>query len=147
MYYPLLFLYWVIFFHCHHMCDQLLLLNFDEIIFTHLYCFHNCFVIDTTTWLCISFCLKLTSVLNELLVWTSIWGRFEYPITLSLFDVFKLSDLIKLTCELTVVHILLLDLYETLLSCFPLDYVNTMNIYFTSVKYYLSTIKDKLENS
>ena len=69
---------------------------------------------------------KVTSVLNELLVWTLIRGRFEFPITFSLFDVFKWFDLLLLTCELTLVHILLLEIYETSLPCFLLDNKNTI---------------------
>ena len=51
-----------------------------------------------------------------------------------------------LACELIVVHLLFLDLYETFLPCFLLENVNPMTIYFNSAKYYLSTIKIKLEN-
>ena len=70
--------------------------------------------------------LKVTSVLTELLVWMLIRGRFEFPITFSLFDVFKWFDLLLLTCELTLVHILLLEIYETSLPCFLLDKKNTI---------------------
>ena len=72
-------------------------------------------------------------------------GRFEFNITLSLFYVFKLFVFLLLTCEITATHILLLDLYETLLPCFVLYNVYTMTIYFTFVKWWLSRIKIKLE--
>ena len=50
------------------------------------------------------------------------------------------------TCELTVVHILFLEMYEIFLPCFLLDDVNAITIYFTFVKYCINTIKIKLEN-
>ena len=93
----------------------------------------------------VSIC-KAMSVLNELWVWTLIRGRFEFTITLSLSGVFKLFDLLMLTYELIVIHLLFLDLYETFLPCFLIDNINTTTTYFTSVKYCLSTIKIKLEN-
>ena len=41
--------------HFHHMYNQLILLNFDEMIFLHLIIFFiGCFIIDTNTCLCIS---------------------------------------------------------------------------------------------
>ena len=70
MWHPLLLLYWVNFFHCNCMYDQLLLINFDEIVFPHLHFFHHFFIIDTYHWLCIIFflqrneCIKLTFGLN-----------------------------------------------------------------------------------
>ena len=51
-------------------------------------------------------------VLNGMSSWTFLWGGFEVPITSSLFDVFKLFDSLLLTCEITVVGLLLLDLYK-----------------------------------
>ena len=42
--------------------------------------------------------------------------------------------LLLLTCEVTVVHFLLLDLGEEIRPCFPLDDVNGMTIYFTFLK-------------
>ena len=63
-----------------------------------------------------------------------------------MFDVFILFYLLLLACELTVVNLLFLDLYETFLQYFLLDDVNTTTVYFTAIKYYLSTIKIKLEN-
>ena len=103
------------------------------------------FVIDTYTWICISLFYKEMSLFNELSVWTLIRGRFEFPITLSLFDVFKLFVSLLLMCELTLIHLLLLDLYETFLPCFLLYDVKTMAIYLNFVKYYLSTIRIKPE--
>ena len=63
---------------------------------------------------------KLMSVLNEILAWKLIWGRFSLPITLSLLYVFRLFYSILLTCELPLVHLLSLDLYATLLLWFLL---------------------------
>ena len=93
----------------------------------------------------VSFC-KVISILNEHLVLTLIQGRFEFTITLSLFDVIKLSDFLLFTCELTVVHNLFLDLYENPLSYFHINNVNTITIYFTFVKECLSKIKTKTDN-
>ena len=59
---------------------------------------------------------------------------FEFSIKPSLFDVFELFASLLFKCELTVIHILLLDFNETFLPYFFLDVVNTMTIYFTSVK-------------
>ena len=56
------------------------------------------------------------------------------PLTLSLFDVFELFVSLLLTCELTVIHLLLLDLYETLFPFFLLGDVNTTTVYFTLCK-------------
>ena len=70
MWLPLLLHNWVNCFHCRHMWYQLLILNFYEIIFPHLYFFINFFIVDTNTWLCISFfclsdqCVKWTFGLN-----------------------------------------------------------------------------------
>ena len=48
------------------MYDQLLLLNFDEMVFLHVYFSINNFIIDTNNWLCISFFLEI----NEFIKWT-----------------------------------------------------------------------------
>ena len=77
---------------------------------------------------------KVMSVLNELLVWTLIWWSFEFTITLSLFYAFRLFDSLLLTCELTVVHLLSLEMYEIFLPFLLLEYVNTIIIYFNFVK-------------
>ena len=50
-----------------------------------------------------------------------------------------------LACDITVVHLLFLDLYETFLTFFLLDNVNTITIYFAFVKYYIITIEIKVE--
>ena len=89
------------------------------------------------------FVCKVMSVLNKLLVWMLRWGRCEFLITLSLFDLFILFDSLLLMFELTVVHVLFLDFYETFLSCFHLNEINNMTISFTFVNYYLSEIKIK----
>ena len=71
------------------------------------------------------------SVLDELLVRTLIQVMFEFTKTLSMFNVFKLSDSMLLTCKLRVVHPLLLEMYEIFLPCFPIGNVNSITIYFT----------------
>ena len=63
-----------------------------------------------------------------------IQGRFEFPITSSLFDVFKSFVSLLLKFDLTVIHLLFLDLNETSLPCFIFCDLNTMTNYFTSVK-------------
>ena len=77
---------------------------------------------------------KSMSVLNGLSFWTFLWGKFEVPITLPLFDVFKLFYSLLLTCELIVLNILLLEMYVTFPPCFLLDDVKTISICFTFVK-------------
>ena len=89
------------------------------------------FIIDTSYWLCIGVFFKVISLFNEILVIKLMWGRFEFPITFSLFGVFELFVSPLLTCELIVTHLFFLDLYETFILCFILYDVNTMNIYFT----------------
>ena len=59
-----------------------------------------------------------------------IQGRFEFPITLSLFNVFELFDLILLTCELTVVHLIFLEMYKIFLPFFLHEDVKNITIYF-----------------
>ena len=93
----------------------------------------------------VSFC-KVMSVLKKYLMWTLKQGRFKFPIKLSLFDVLKLFDLLLLTCGLTVVHILFLEMYKIFLPCFLLDNWNATTIYLSLVKYCLNTIKINLEN-
>ena len=66
MWHTIILIYWVNWFHCHHMYDKLLLLNFEDTIFLHLYIFINYLMIDTNNWLCISFCLQS----NECIKWT-----------------------------------------------------------------------------
>ena len=61
-------------------------------------------------------------------------GNFDDPITLSLFDLFKLFDLLLLTCDIMAVHLLLLDLEKTFLTCLLLDDVYPIPIYFYIVK-------------
>ena len=73
------------------------------------------------------------------------WGKFEVPITLSLFGVLKLFHLLLLICGLTVVHILFLDLDKTFLTCFLLDHINTISVYFSIVKPCLIMIKMNLK--
>ena len=51
-----------------------------------------------------------------------------------------------LTCELTVLHILFLDLDKTFRACFLLDNVSSITIYFDFVNYSLSKIEIKPEN-
>ena len=58
MWHPLLLLYWVNYFQCHHMYNQLILLNFDEMIFFTWIVFVCYLIIGTNTWICISFFLK-----------------------------------------------------------------------------------------
>ena len=102
-------------------------------------------MIPILDYISVYFC-KLMSVLKKILFWTLIQGRFEFPIPLSLFDVFELFDSLLLTCYLTVEHPLFLEMYEIFLPCFLLDNVNTIAIYFTFVKYCLNIIKVKHEN-
>ena len=99
----------------------------------------------------VTFC-KLMSVLNELSYWTLLWGRFEFPIRLSLFDVFQLFDSLILMCDITVVHLLFLDLYKTFQTYFLLDDVNTISIYLllknsTSVQSNFNLKVDKIFNA
>ena len=68
---------------------------------------------------------------DERLVWTLIQGMFEFPKIISLLYIFRSSYLILLTCEITVVHLLLIDLEKTFRPCFRLDDVNAMTIYST----------------
>ena len=77
---------------------------------------------------------KIMSVLKKILVWTLKRGRFKFPITLSLFDVFEFFHLLLLTCELTLVHILFLEMHKIFLPCFIIDNRNAITIYFTFVK-------------
>ena len=86
------------------------------------------------------------SVLNELSGLTLIQGRFEFPVTLSLFDVFELFGSLLLRYEFTVVHILFLEMHGIFPPGFLLYDVNAITIYFTLVWYCLNTIKIKLEN-
>ena len=95
---------------------------------------------------------KLMSVLNELSFLTLLWGRFEFPIRLSLFDVFQLFDSLILMCDITVVHLLFLDLYKTFQTYFLLDDVNTISIYLllknsTSVQSNFNLKVDKIFNA
>ena len=84
---------------------------------------------------CVSvYLFKVMILFNGLLVLTSIQGGFEFPITSSLFDVFKLFVSLLLKFELTVIHILFLDLNETFLPSFLLDDLNNITNYFTSIK-------------
>ena len=143
MSHPLLLLYWVkIFIAITCMINYFCWILMRWYFFTCIVVVHF-FIIDTGSWVCISFFLQINLLFNKILVWALIWGRFEFPITLSLFDVSNFPPLL-LKCELTVIHPLFLDLYETFLPCFLLDYVNNMTIYLTFVKYCLSTIKFKL---
>ena len=68
MFHPLLLQNWVNCFHCHHVCDQLLMMNFYEMIFLHLYFFIHYFIIDTNTWLYISFFFKSNECINRTFV-------------------------------------------------------------------------------
>ena len=61
-------------------------------------------------------------------------GMFEFPITLSMLYVFISFDLLLLTCEVTVVHLLFLDLGKIFRPYFRPNDVNAMTIYFTFVK-------------
>ena len=61
-------------------------------------------------------------------------GRFEFPISSSLFDVSEIFASLLLKCELTVIRLLFLDFNETLFRSFFLSHINTMTNYFTSVK-------------
>ena len=67
---------------------------------------------------------------------------FEFTITLPMFDVYKWFIPLLLKCELTVVHILFLGFNETFLPCFIIDDVNTMTIYFTTIKIKLEIRED-----
>ena len=125
--------------YCLHMSHQLLLLNFDGMIFLQCYfVIHYC-IIDTDTWLCISLSLKMMSLFIKLLWWTLTRERFEFPITSSIFDLFKWFVSIMLKCELTAIHHLFLDLNETFLPCFFLDDVITTTIYFYFFKLVLQS--------
>ena len=73
-------------------------------------------------------------------------GRFEFPIILSLIYVSGLFDLLLLTCELTVLHILFLEMYKIFLICFLIDNVNTITLYFNFVNNSLNTIEIELVN-
>ena len=79
MWHPLLLLYWVNYSQCHHMYNKLILLNFDKMIFFYLNFFVHYLIIDTNTWICISFflkyndCIKVTfgMDIDTRKVWTS----------------------------------------------------------------------------
>ena len=84
--------------------------------------------------LCISYFFKLMSALNGLTFWTLPWRKFRFPITLSLFDVFKIFDLLIFTCEVTVVYLLFFYLNKIFLSYFLLHDVYPISIYVYIVK-------------
>ena len=103
-------------------------------------------IIDTNNWLCISFFLQS----NWCIKWTfglkvdtrKVWIFYIIinvlcikTIWFATFDVY-----------LTVVHLLFLVMYKIFLTCFLLDDGKNMTIYFTFVKYYLTTIKIEIEN-
>ena len=88
---------------------------------------------------------KVMSILKEILVWTLVQGRFDFPITLSLFDVFKLSDFIMLMCKLIVVNIQLLDLDKTFLTYSLLDNVKSIFISVSIVDQYLDIFEINLK--
>ena len=141
VWHPILILYWENFFRFHHMYGQLLLMNFDEMKSLHLYIFHplfNHWYYHLTLYLLL---FKITECIKWTVILTLISERFDFPISLSLFDLFKLFYLLLLMCELTWVHHLFLEVYETFLTCFLLDDVNPITIYFNFVKLCLSTIE------
>ena len=98
-------------------------------------------VIDSVS---VSF-FKVTSSFDEILVRTLIRGRFYSPITLSLLYVFVLFDLLLLVCEVTVIHLLFLEIYKIFLPCFLLDNVNSITIHFNFVMNCLCIILIRLE--
>ena len=104
-------------------------------------CFSLILVLESVS---VFFC-KVMSSFDQRLVWMLIRGRFEFTITLSMFYLFLLFVLILLMCEVTVKHLLLLEMYESFLPCFFLDDVNAMTIYFTFKIKYLSITIMKLE--
>ena len=98
------------FFHCHHMYGQFFLLSDVGMIFLYL-CFFSIYSLILILESVSVYYFKLISVLNELLVWTLIQGMFEFPTKLSLFYLFKLLDFLVLACELTVLHIIFLEMH------------------------------------
>ena len=101
------------------------------------------FIIYTNILLCTIF------LQSEFLVWKVIQGMFEFLITSSLFDPFELFLNLLLKSELAVIHIHFFELNEMFLPCFPLDDINTIPIYFTSVisTTFQSKFKFKLEKT
>ena len=142
-------MYWVNCYHFHHMYGQLFLLNFwlDDISSFILFSSIISSLVLILDYVSVYFC-KVPSVLNELSIWTLIQGRFENPITVSLFDAFKLFHLILLTCNLTVLHLFFLEMYRIFLPWFLLGDINSITIYSTSVKWCFITniIKLEIEN-
>ena len=64
---------------------------------------------------------KIFSLFNEIFIWMLTRGRFEFSLTSSLFELFKLCVSLLLKCELTSIYLLFLDLNETFLPYFFLD--------------------------
>ena len=119
------------FFHCRQVYFQLFLMNFDEMKFLHLYYFGpvtSSFILALYS-RSFNFC-TLMSVLNVLYFLTLIWGGFEVPIPLPMCVIFKLFYLLVLTCDITVVRILFLDVYKTFSPCFFIYKANTISILF-----------------
>ena len=103
------------------------------------------FIIDTSNWLCMSFFFQG----NEFFKWNfgmKVDTR-KFWISYSIITVWCILNISSLLfkCELTAIHILFLDLNETFPPCFLLDDLNTMTIYFTSVKQCHNPIKIKHE--
>ena len=119
------------------MYDKLFLLDFDDIIFLYLYFFHQLFhhlyYYLTLYWFLFEeFWFYLMNFWYERFY----EGRFEFTITLALFDVFEWFGLLLLKCELTVTHLLFFDSNEIFPPCFILYDVNTMTIFFLIVHQY-----------
>ena len=134
MWNTLLLLYWVNWYHCHDRYVKyfywiFMILDFPLIMFSSII---SSFII-TLDYIFVSV-QKLMSVLNVLSFSTMIWGRFEWTITLSLFDIFEFIDFLLLTCELMIVHLLFLKIYKITLTCFLFDNINSITIYSTFVK-------------
>ena len=102
------------------------------------------FIIDTNTWLYISF-----PVISEFLKCTfgvnvdsrKVWISYNSIPVGCFWIIFSLL----LKRELKVIHLLFLDLNKSFLPIFPLEDVNTITIHFTSIKYCHGPIKIKLE--
>ena len=118
MWRPLLFPYWVNFFLCHPMYDQLLLLNYNGMIFLHFY-FSSIIssLLLVLNYVSVSF-LKVMSVLKELFAWMLIQVKFGFSISISMFDILKFFDSPLLTCEWTVKHLLFLEMNKFCYSLF-----------------------------
>ena len=121
MWHPLLLLYDLNLYHCHHMHGQLFLMNFDEMNFLHLYCLKLFFFNWQKTWLCIyslwwsNECIRRTANLCGGI--RKVWH------CLNIINVwfFKLFHSLLWIFYIMVVHLLFLDLVKNFLTCLLLD--------------------------